>query len=77
MGTTNIDKKTKLKVFVEWMIDSYSDESDAPDGDDDPYSRSFEKFKIEFKREVLQLLDEYGLKIGKKKVQARRYLGKL
>ncbi|PWA58472.1 hypothetical protein CTI12_AA397670 [Artemisia annua] len=65
-GTTNIDKKTKLKVFVEWMIDSYSEESDAPEEYDDPFERSFEKFKSEFEIEVLQLLDDYGLKIGVK-----------
>ena len=65
-GTTNIDKTTKLKVFVEWMIDSYSEESDAPKGYEGPFDRSFEKFKSEFEREILELLDEYGLKIGVK-----------
>ncbi|PWA59154.1 hypothetical protein CTI12_AA393950 [Artemisia annua] len=30
-GTANIDKKTRLKAFVEWMIDSYSDKLDAPE----------------------------------------------
>ncbi|PWA45732.1 phospholipase-like protein [Artemisia annua] len=65
-GTTHIDKKTRLKVFVEWMIDSYSDESDESREYDDPFERSFEKFKLEFEREVLQLLDEYELKIGMK-----------
>lgn len=53
LGTTNIDKKTKLKVFVEWMIDGHSDESDTLDGDNDPFNRSFGKFKMEFEREVL------------------------
>ena len=24
-GTTNIEKETRLKVFLEWMIESYSD----------------------------------------------------
>ncbi|PWA77970.1 hypothetical protein CTI12_AA218900 [Artemisia annua] len=65
-GTKNIDKKTKLTVFVEWMIDNYSEESDTPEGCDDPFERSFEKFKTEFEKEILQLLDEYGLKIGMK-----------
>ena len=65
-GTTNIDKKIKLKVFVEWMIDSYSEESDAQEEYDDPFERSFEKFKLEFEREVLKILDEYELKIGVK-----------
>ncbi|PWA78817.1 hypothetical protein CTI12_AA208360 [Artemisia annua] len=63
-GTTNIDKRTRLKVFVEWMIDSYSDESNESRKYDDPFERSFEQFKLEFEREVLQLLDEYELKIG-------------
>ena len=35
---------------------------------DDPFGRSFEKFKDEFEREVLQLLDEYGLKLGLKDI---------
>lgn len=50
--TTKVDKETRLKVFVEWMIESYSDESKTHDEDDDPYDRSFEKFKIEFEKEV-------------------------
>ena len=62
-------------VFVEWMIDSYLDEFDAPNDDNDPYIRSFGKFKLEFEREVLQLLDEYGLKV--KRVHALGYLGKV
>ncbi|PWA51574.1 hypothetical protein CTI12_AA462040 [Artemisia annua] len=65
-GTTNIEKKTRLKAFVEWMIDSYSDKSDESEEYDDPFGRSFERFKLEFEREVLQLLDEYELKIGVK-----------
>ncbi|PWA53962.1 hypothetical protein CTI12_AA436730 [Artemisia annua] len=50
-GTTNIDKKTRLKAFVEWMIDIYTDKSDKLEEYDDPFERSFEKFKSEFERE--------------------------
>ncbi|PWA47879.1 hypothetical protein CTI12_AA489690 [Artemisia annua] len=49
-GTTNIEKKTRLKVFVEWMIDSYSDKSDESEEYDDHFERSFERFKLEFER---------------------------
>ncbi|PWA54733.1 DNA-binding pseudobarrel domain-containing protein [Artemisia annua] len=65
-GTTNIEKETRLKVFVERMMDSYSEEANRSEEQDDPFGRSFEKFKFEFEREVLQLLDEYGLKSGVK-----------
>jgi hypothetical protein len=44
-GTTNIDKKTRPKVFVEWMIDGYLDKSDEPEEYDYPFERSFEQFK--------------------------------
>ncbi|PWA59488.1 BYPASS-related protein [Artemisia annua] len=63
-GSANIEKETRLKAFVEWMIDSYSDESVKSKEYDDPLERSFERFKLEIEREVLQLLDEYELKIG-------------
>lgn len=65
-GTTIIDKQAKIKAFVEWMVDSSPDDTGPPDQDNDPYIRSFEKFKSEFEREILQLLDEYGRRIGKK-----------
>ena len=48
------------------MVDSSPDDTRPPDQDNDPYSRSFEKFNNEFEREILQLLDEYGRRIGRK-----------
>ena len=75
-GSANIEKETRLKAFVEWMIDTYSDESVESKEYDDPLERSFEKFKLEFEREVLQLLDEYELKIGIKGYMLQDIWGK-
>ncbi|PWA48695.1 zinc finger, CCHC-type, Retrotransposon gag domain protein [Artemisia annua] len=65
-GTTKINKQAKIKAFVDWMVDSSLDDKGPPDQDNDPYNRSFERFKKEFEGEVQQLLVEYGHKIGRK-----------
>ena len=65
-GTTKVDKKAKIKAFVEWMVENDPDDAKPSDHDSDPYDRSFEKFNYEFETEVLKLLDDYELKIGKR-----------
>ena len=65
-GTTKVDKKAKIKAFVEWMVEHDPDDAKPSDHDSDPYNKSFEKFNYEFETEVLKQLDEYELKIGKR-----------
>ena len=40
------------------MIDNYSSGTDTVEENNDPYNWTFEKFKLEFEWEILQLLDE-------------------
>ncbi|GJS27681.1 hypothetical protein Tco_0488301 [Tanacetum coccineum] len=53
-------------VLNERVLDSFDIETDYGRTRDDPYSRRFDEYKMEFDNEVEQLANEYDLRIGTK-----------
>ncbi|GJT12641.1 hypothetical protein Tco_0859683, partial [Tanacetum coccineum] len=61
-----VDQSLKMKVFEEWVFDSYDKGTSESGGYNKPYSRNFKKFSLEFENKIKQLADEYELRMGKK-----------
>nr|GEX40674.1 hypothetical protein [Tanacetum cinerariifolium] len=63
IGHTNVNKSMKNAVLNERVLDCFEEDSETSK---DPYSRSFENYKLVFDIKIEQLADEYELGIGKK-----------
>ncbi|GJY64064.1 hypothetical protein Tco_0465524 [Tanacetum coccineum] len=66
LGHTNVSKSVWNSVLNEWVLDSFDVEIDYGKTCDDPYSRRFDEYKKVFDKEIIQLANEYDLRIGKK-----------
>ncbi|GKF77128.1 hypothetical protein Tco_0229598, partial [Tanacetum coccineum] len=60
----------------EWVKDDFNFEVSIGRTREDPYFRNFDVYKDEFDKEIEQLLNEYELKLGRKRYALEEVWGK-
>ncbi|GJU67860.1 hypothetical protein Tco_1254119 [Tanacetum coccineum] len=64
---TYISDSMRCVMFKEWVKEDYNFGVNIGRTKDDPYSRNFNVYKDEFDKEIKQLVNEYELKVGRKR----------
>ncbi|GJT43069.1 hypothetical protein Tco_0951784 [Tanacetum coccineum] len=67
IGHNNLHESDREFIFNKWILDSYDVEEEYAREIGDPYTRRFDEYNRVLKNEIGHLLNEYILRIGKKR----------